>query len=148
MLSENEILDRHIQSLKEALDHSTWLGGQQDECMAAPRGGHYVRLRRALSELEGSARQMAHFRADARWVRLGTVYAKAMRVAQAKYIGQNWKAFWMMRQIFENGLRTCDELAHRKTETRGPILPSNPSDWIILPDWNPYDGAMRPGTLH
>ena len=147
-LTENEILDRHVQSLKEALDHARWLGGQQDECLAAPRGGHYVRLRRALSELEGSARQMAHFRADARWIRLGTVYAKTMQVAQRKYIGQHWKSFQMMCQIFENGLRTCDELAHRKTEKLGAILPSRPSDWIIMPDWAPYGGALAPGTVH
>lgn len=145
MLSEQEILDRHQQSLKEARDHCLWLSSQQDQCNAAPRGGRYVRLRRALNELEGSARQMAHWRGDARWIKLGTMYARAMQIAQVKYIGQNWKAFGQMVGLFDRGLRTLDELATRKTGTLGPILPSRPSDWIILPDWKPFGGMTSPG---
>ena len=148
MLSETDILDRHNQSLKEARDHCLWLAKQQDETQAAPRGRRYIALRKALDQLEGSCRQMAHFRADARWVKLGVVYAKAMRLAQAKYIGQNWKAFGQMVAIFERGLHSLDELANRKTETRGAILPSQPTDWLILPDWKPFAGAFGDGTTH
>ncbi len=142
MLTENEILDRHVQSLREAKDHCLWLAAQQADGMTAPRGGRYVRLRKALDQLEGSCRQMAHFRGDARWIRLGVVYGRAMPLAQAKYIGQNWKAFGAMVAIFDKGLRSVDELATRKTGTMGAILPSRASDWLIFPEWKPYGGAV------
>lgn len=151
-LTEQDILDRHTQSLKEALDHCQWLGGQQDECNAAPRGGRYVRLRRALDELEGSCRQMAHFRGDARWVKLGTIYAKAMQLAQRLYIGQRWGEFGKMTMLFAKGLHSADQIANRRTGTMGTILPGSDllpgsaSNWIILPDWSPFAGMTARGV--
>jgi hypothetical protein len=134
MLSEQEITSRHMQSLKEARDCCDWLGKQLDPALAAPRGRRYAQLRKALTELEGSARQMAHWRQDARWLKLGIHYAKVMRVAQAKYVGQRWGAFKAMVQIFDAGLRSLDDLQTRKTGTLGAILPARPSDWLVLPN--------------
>ncbi len=76
---------------------------------------------------------MAHFREDARWLRLGVLYAKAMRAAQKHYIQMNWKAFSMMMALFEQGQRHLDDL-DRRTGKIGSILPQRPSDWLILPD--------------
>lgn len=147
-LTEQEILDRHAQSLKEARDCCQWLNAQQDDTNHAPRGARYVALRKALDQLEGSARQMAHFRGDARWIRLGTVYARAMQMAQRKYIGQNWGFFGQMIAIFDKGMHSLDELANRKTEVRGTILPQRPSDWIIMPEWKPFGGVLGPKERH
>ncbi len=143
-LTEREILDRHRQSLFEARDHCLWLATQQRDDFAAPRGARYTKLRKNLKELEGSARQMAHFRGDARWIRLGTVYAKAMPIAQRNYIAQKWKTFGELVQIFEKGIRSCDEIANKKTGVSGLILPNRPADWLVMPDWQPYGGVLGP----
>jgi hypothetical protein len=52
---------------------------------------------------------------------------QAMQMAQAKYIGQNWRFFGQMVAIFEKGLHSLDDLATRKTGVRGPILPQRPT---------------------
>ena len=134
MLSENEIMDRHSQALGEARRACQRLGRNADPTYLAPRGHDYGNLKRALNALEGSARQMAHHRSDARWVKLGIIYARAMRAAQAKFVGQRWGYFNEMIKLFELGLRRMDELRNNKTGKAGPILPTRPTDWLILPD--------------
>ncbi len=148
MLTEQEILDRHKQSLQEAFDAAQWLATQQRADNAAPRGRRYAALRRALDELEGSCRQMAHWRGDARWLKLGTIYTRAMQLAQRKYIGQRWVDFGTMSQIFAKGLRSMDELATRPTGKSGIILPTMGTDWLILPDWQPHAGMTAVGRPH
>lgn len=146
MLSEREIIDRHTQALGEAHRACQRLGKNADPEYLAPRGHDYGNLKRALNALEGSARQMAHFREDARWLKLGVLYAKAMRTAQAKFVGQRWGAFNELMKLFENGQRSMADLRDRKTDTRGPILPQRASDWLILPDHKvprPYRGPMQ-----
>ena len=132
-LTERDILDRHRQALGEAHRACQRLGKNADPLYLAPRGHDYGNLKRALEMLEGSARQMAHFREDARWLRLGIVYAKAMRSAQSKFIGQRWAYFNELTKLFALGHRRVEEL-QAKTGTQGPILPSRPSDWLVLPD--------------
>lgn len=145
MISETEILDRHRQSLGEAHRACQRLGKNADPTYLAPRGHDYGNLKRALDTLEGSARQMAHFRADARWLKLGMLYAKARRAAQAKFVGQRWDYFGELMKLFELGHRRLEELQAR-TGTHGPILPSRPSEWLHLPDhkvpW-PNRGPMQ-----
>ena len=134
MLSETDIIDRHKQALGEAHRACQRLGRNADPDYMAPRGHDYSNLRRALQALEGSCRQMAHFRADARWIKLGVVYAKAMRTAQAKFVGQRWAYFNELTKLFELGQRSMEDLQSRKTGRLGAILPSQPTDWLVLPD--------------
>lgn len=133
MITENEILSRHKQALGEAHRACQRLGRNADTDYLAPRGNDYGDLKEALTLLEGSTRQMAHFRADARWLRLGVVYAKAMRIAQVKFVSQKWNAFNDLKELFDIGHRRLEEL-QVKTGTRGPILPQRASEWLVMPD--------------
>lgn len=133
-LTEAEILTRHSQSLKEAKDQCLWLSQNADPDKIAPRARRYRGLQQALKELEGTCRQLAQFRQDARWIKLGVLYAKAMRTVTKIYEHQNWLAFKELTQLFDNGIVRMEELATAKTGTVGPILPKNPSSWLILPE--------------
>lgn len=133
MITESEILSRHKQALGEAHRSCQRLGRNAADDYLAPRGQDYGELKEALEALEGSCRQMAHFRADARWLRLGVVYAKAMRISQTKFVAQKWNAFNELKGLFELGHRRIEELQTR-TGTAGPILPQNPSSWLVMPD--------------
>lgn len=145
-LGEREIIDRHCQALGEAHRACQELGRNADPDHIALKGGHYVALKAALDMLEGSARQMAHYRSDARWLKLGIHYAKVMRAVQVKFVGQRWAFFNQLMQLFTEGRRHMDDLATVKTGRIGAILPERPSDFLILPDWRP---AMPRGvTVH
>lgn len=135
-LAENEIIARHIQSLGEAHAACQELGRNAADDYLAPRGKHYAALKDALNKLEGSARQMAHFRGDARWLKLGMIYARLMRMCQAKYIGQSWNAFNEMLEFFGPlGRRRLEDLRDRKTGKSGLILPTPGNmDWVVMPD--------------
>lgn len=133
-LTEAEIVDRHCQALGEARTACQALARHADPDMIAPRGHHYVSLKEALNLLEGSCRQLAHYRADTRWLKLGIVYAKAMRTSQRAFIGQRWLDFGKMTSLFDMGLRNMRDLKDQRTGKRGAILPSRPSDWLVLPD--------------
>lgn len=141
MLSENEILDRHQQALGEARRACQHLGRNADPEYLAPRGAHYAHLTRSLKALEGSCRQMAHFRSDARWLRLGIHYARQMRTVQAKFVGQQWAWFNEFKALFELGERRLAELRDAKTGVSGAILPKRASEWLILPDTTPVRPA-------
>lgn len=143
-LTEHEILLRHKDALGLAHTACQRLGQNARDDYLAPRGTDYGNLKEALELLEGSARQMAHFRADARWLKLGILYAKAMRLAQVKFIGQKWNAFNQMLPLFVTGKKHLEDL-QMKTGTRGPILPSRPSDWLVMPDWK---SPFTQGHLH
>ena len=138
--SEVELFDRHRQSLGEAHRACQDLGRNADSERVALKGHHYVALKEALSILEGSARQMAHLRSDARWLKLGVLYAKIMRQVQVKFVTQRWAYFTQLLELFEHGRTRLDDLANRPTGTLGPILPQNPSSWLIMPDYQ----APRP----
>ena len=146
-LTEQEISGKHIQSLKEGKQACELLARNQDPDKVAPRGHIYGNLQRSLKALEGSCRQLAHFRSDARWIKLGVLYARAMRVAQAKMAAEDWAAFGKLGALFEQGLVRMDELANRKTGKVGSILPSRPSTWLILPDHKAPPPRRPPVTL-
>lgn len=137
MLSESEILSRHMQALSEAKIACDALGLNADPTYVMPRGKHYTMLRTAVEALEGSARQMAHFREDTRWLKLGIFYAKIYRAIQAKYIGQRWSYFKSLIAVFDKGQHSLADLKDRKTGTGKAILPSRAVDWLILPDHKP-----------
>lgn len=143
-LSEVEILSKHKQSLSEARDACLWLAKNQDPEYIAPRGRHYRNLRTALKELEGTCRQLSMFRSDARFTRLGMVYAKAMLIARKHFVVHNWKAFKQLSDLFIRGLVEMEALSTRRTGALGPILPQRPSDWIIMPEVKPQQRLWTP----
>lgn len=114
-----------------------FLARNADPMLAAPRGHHYRMLREALRALEGSSRQMAHWREDARWLKLGIHYAKAQRVAHQLFLHMNWLGFQNFAVMFENGTQHLDDLATRKTGQMGMILPKN-TDFLRMPELVPY----------
>ena len=119
------------------------LGSQLDPEKAEPRGWQYAALRDHIGKLEGCCRQMAAFREDARWIRLGVQCAKMRRSAQRHFIAQRWKAFTEMMPFFEAGVRSGAALAEQRTSVRGPILPKNASSWLVLPEHQPFAGLRR-----
>lgn len=131
MLSEQEVLSKHSQCLGEGHKACQRLGRNADPTHLAPRGHDYGELRRALKELEGTCRQMAALREDTRWTKLGIFYAKVMRAIQPKFVGQRWVWFGKLAELFEQGQRRVAELKDAKTGKLGPILPQNPSSWIL-----------------
>lgn len=136
-VTESEVLDRHVQSLKEAKECCRLLAQNQDPLLIAPRGHNYGNLKRALKQLEGTARQMNYMREDTRWIRLGVLYGKAIHTCQHLFANEDWAAFGKLTALFENGLVRMNELATTKTGQRGPILPTRPSTWLIVPDQKP-----------
>lgn len=138
-LSEAEVLDRHQQALGEAHAACQRLGASADPDRIMLRQGQYAALQKALKHLEGSCRQMAHFRSDARWVRLDTLYARLIHASQAKFVGQDWAWFSKIMPVFERGLRSMNDLKDMRTGrlTSQPILPANPSSWLVFPDYRP-----------
>lgn len=137
-LTESEILSKYKQSLKEARDQCDHLWRQADPALISPRGWRYARLKKAVTELEGCSRQMSHYRADARWLKLGIQFAKMLQVIQRLFVGQKWLKFRDLLEVFDLHMRNCDELATNKTgrlASRGPIIPARPADFLVLPDW-------------
>lgn len=137
LLTENEIADKHVDALGQARRACQYLGRNADPEYIGARGIHYGRLKDALDELEGSARQMATIRSDARWLRLGILYGgRIKRAAQQKFVGQKWQWFNDLMPLFENGMKQMADLRDTKTGVLSsqPILPSRPSDWLVLPD--------------
>ena len=147
-LSESEILSKHAQSLGEARDACQKLGRNADPTYLAPRGHLYSQLRTALQHLEGSCRQMAAWRADGHWTKAGIYYGRIARAAQAKFVRQDWRWFANAIVLFDRGLRGMKELAEKKTGrlSREPILPENPSKWLVLPNHTPDLG--KPKVMH
>lgn len=145
-LTEQDILQKFEQSLKEALDACQWLAKNADPEWLAPRGVWYRRLTTALKELEGCARQMAAFRSDTRWLPLGILYgAKAARLAQKYFIKQNWLGFGELAKLFQHGAYRAKEIAEAKTGRTGMILPQR-TDFLILPDH--VAPTPNRGTMH
>lgn len=142
-LTDQEILDRHRQSLGEANRACQMLGRFADKDLIGLKGGHYGELKRALDSLEGSARQLGTLRGDARWIRLGAVYGRTRIVIQRMFGRQQWAKFGELRSLFELGERRLEEL-DAKTGTLGPILPKRASEWLIMPEVRPL---VRP-TVH
>lgn len=132
-LTEQDILSKHTQCLKEAKEACAQLFKNADPAYIFPRGHLYGQLRRAITALEGSCRQMSMFRSDARWTKLGFVYAKALRMAQTKFNAGDWLFFGKFGELFAQGLTRMDELATRKTGRSGIILPTDYS-FLHLPD--------------
>lgn len=143
-LTESEIIARHKQALSDARGECDWLAAQErskwEKGTARPRGRHYMNLRDALNKLEGSCRQMAHWRGDARWLKLATIYQRAMPMCQRWYMAQKWLQFGQLAEVFESGQARMAYLRDGRTGALSsrPILPEPGNmDWARLPDWKP-----------
>lgn len=142
-LSEQEIVSKFNQGLREGRDACHWLAKNADPEWLAPRGRHYRLLKTALAELEGCARQMSAMRDDTRWLPLGILYgAKAARLAQKYFTNLQWAKFGELAKLFDVGLARMEEL-QKKTGTTGPILPKR-TDWLILPQDVPKQSLWTP----
>jgi hypothetical protein len=144
-LTDSELIDRHSQALREAHGACQKLARNADPTYIKPRGELYATLRTALQHLEGTCRQLGAFRGDARWLKLGIVYAKTMRGAQSKFVRQDWLWFQRLMPLFENGMRSMQDLKDMRTGrlSDSPILPNNPSKWLHLPDHVPDIGKPK-----
>lgn len=136
-LSENEIVSRHIQALGECRGACQELGRHADPDYLALKGGHYRQLKQSLEALEGTCRQLSMFREDARWLALGMIYAKTLRIAQRAYVEERWSKFTALIGMFHNGLVQMNDLKDRATGRIGSIIPANLSSFLILPDHTP-----------
>ena len=135
MNREPEFLAKHKDALKKAHECCEQLKLNADHDRVAPRGALYLDLVFANRELEGTCRQMFHWRGDdARWLRLGAIYANAAKLA-AKYLRlEDWKRFGELAGLYELGLRRIDDLGDRPNGRLGKlILPGDISSWFEPP---------------
>lgn len=148
MLTEADILDRYRQSLGEAAQASKNLARNADPERAPPRGRDYAILKRSLTTLEGCCRQMGTWRGDARWIRLGALYAKILLQTQPKFVLQRWAWFGALPAHFEHGLAALKDLKDRRTGllSSTPILPNRASEWLAMPEVG--GGPPMRRTLH
>ncbi len=68
-------------------------------------------------------RQMAHWRGDARWLRLAPLYVRAKETGRMLYLLNRWGDFRQFGLIFAQGLAQMQRLVERPTGQSGPILP-------------------------
>jgi hypothetical protein len=132
-VTQQELLAKHKECLKQGKEVCIQLAKNADPAYLFPRGHLYGQLRRALTQLEGTCRQLAANRDDTRWTKLGFVYARGLRMAQVKFNNQEWLFFRKFQELFEQGLVHMNDLATRKTGKSGIILPQR-YDWLVLPD--------------
>lgn len=147
-LTDAEILARHKESLGDARTACQMLARFADPTLLELKGGHYAELKRNLDMLEGSCRQLAQLRSDARWIRLAAVYGRARITVQIMFAGQQWGDFGKMSALFELGHRRLAEL-NAKTGMRSSlvILPRRQGEWSYMPSLQPlldrYGGMVH-----
>jgi hypothetical protein len=131
MLTEPELLSQHRAQLRIGLEACQKL--KMNAVEPSPRGQAYADLVDALKKLEGTCRQMFHWRGDdARWIKLGAVYARALPLVQRLRLMEKWAAFGSLEDLFELGLRRVTDLAERPTgRSQGKlILPGDIHGWF------------------
>lgn len=128
---EHEFVAKHRDALKLARECCEKL--KMNAVEARPRGRLYADLVKANKELDGTCRQLFHWRGDdARWLQLGSIYAKASKVAARLMLREKWALFADLAGLYELGLRRVDDLAGRPTGRAGGklILPGDISPWF------------------
>lgn len=131
---EREFVSKHRDSLRTARECCDAL--KMNAVEPAPRGALYLKLARANKELEGTCRQMFHWRGDdTRWLRLAALYVKSQKIAARLLATEKWPLFAELALIYERGLRDLDDLAERPTgrSLSSLILPGDISPWYEPP---------------
>jgi len=148
-MSDSDYIQRHIQSLGEARAAAQELGRLADPTYNGSRR-HYRLLKEAVEMLIGSSRQLGTLRGDARWVRLTTFYDRVRVKLQPAFMGERWKWFGGLTEVFELGQRHIDELTTRRTGVPSgtPILPSRAGEWLKIPDYHPVLDRPASRLLH
>ncbi len=146
-LTEREIFDRMKSSLRESADICLRLARGE-------RGPLYRQLRAHLGLIEGTLRQAAWWREDARWLYVVPIVAKAHQEAgrwlreKGPTTGQK---FAKLAGIMRSCQKAAEDLQLKRTERVGMILPRP------LPgphrDTRPVQvktpgGLIIPGSLH
>lgn len=135
-LTEQEVIDRLKQSIREA--------GQaaMDLASVSRRGPAYHKLREHLLLVEGCCRQLSVFREDTRWLNMGAAMHKAhelsggwlrgfkhpetgMRIAFSPKMKN--PLFVKLAENLAFMLVGVEDMLHKRTGVRGPILPALPA---------------------
>lgn len=133
-LTENEVIDRLRTSLKEAIQASA------DLAVKSRKGPEYKKLREHLGLVEGSCRQLAVFRQDARWYPIAMLMGECHKKAGGWLrgwtdkdgnkrhwrIGEKNKLFLMLEANLKAILYMVDVLQTKRTGKVGMILPETP----------------------
>lgn len=134
MLTESEILSQHRGQLRIAFEACERL--KMNAVEPRPRGHDYRQLKDATAKLEGTCRQMFHWRGDeAEWLRLGAIYARAAKTAHRLFLAESWALFGSLAELFQAGMRRVDDLAERPTgrSIDKMIAPGDISPWFEAP---------------
>lgn len=134
-LTEQEVIDRMITSLREAMDASKALA------IKSVRGPDYKKLREHLSLIEGCCRQLAAFREDTNYLNLGLRMEECHKAAGGWLRGYRKKgvkimiAPGQMNEMFirlyvnlEGILKGVSDMLNAKTGARGPIIVGLPQE--------------------
>lgn len=144
-LTEVEILDCLRTNLRAAIQHC------EDLANLPAQGPTYIQFRKELKLIEGSCRQIAHWREDSRWLQLGLIMEEAHQRA-GKWIRKHHPRplFLKLAENLRAMIMACHNLETMKTGKRGPILPEishnhaevrkTPSGLIIPPGVNVNHG--------
>lgn len=157
-LTETEIFDCMTSNLQLA-------AGLCDQLADCPkRGDHYNRLRKAMRLVEGTFKQAAVWREDARWLPWGLTIEKAHQMAGGwlrgipqqggGYVvlseGTRHPCFVMLADNLRAMLRQVEALRTQKTGRRGMILPipqRGPHRDTVPTGWTKsLGGIVIPGT--
>ena len=121
-LTEQEIFGCLSANFKLAAEHC-------DDLAKLPRKGPtYRKLREELKLLEGACRQAAHWRGDARWLRIGLymeeVHKRAGNWLRAcKHQGTLHPLFTKLAENMREGQKAAERLRTARTGRVGLILP-------------------------
>jgi hypothetical protein len=143
MSREPEFIAKHKEALAQAYEACQAL--KMNAVDPAPRGWHYQRLVAANKELDGTCRQLFHWRGDdARWLKLGAIYTRASKVAARCLMLEKWAEFHQLAALYELGARRLMEMAERPTgrSIDKLVLPGDISPWFEA------SKVARPQTLN
>ena len=131
---EPEFIAKHKESLREAREACLKLARTVVE--PGPRGTYSLVLAKANRALEGTCRQLHHWRGDdSAWLRMGALYSRAEKLAQQMRMSGNWAGFAELAKLYEKGMRNIEDLATRPTgrSIEKFIDPGDISEWFKLP---------------
>lgn len=117
--TENELFDCIIGNFKSAISDCK----QMADPMSL-RGLMYQRVKESLKLVEGSSRQIAHWREDSRWLQIG-ISAEAAHEMLRRWVANHapGQQYVFMAVQLERWLNLVETMRHAKTEKIGPILP-------------------------